>query len=146
MQRTNRARTPSLCPLAAGLAIALAFLATVEADARPQPGSPAVPSGATPVTTCDDGGPGSLREVYFNAVDGDTIDLTQLACSTITLTTGNALTNSLSAHNLTLIGPGPDGLTIDGALANRVLVHNGREDLHLIGLSIVNGSYSGTYG
>jgi hypothetical protein len=45
-------------------------------------GRPAAPAGAILVTTCNDGGPGSLRDAYFNAVDGDTIDLTQLACST----------------------------------------------------------------
>jgi len=156
MKRTSYARVPSLCPLAAGLAIAFAALATIEADARPQPGPvpshnvvvtpPPTPRGAIVVTTCDDGGPGSLREAYFNAVDGDTIDLTQLACSTISLSTGFALTNSGTAHNVTLVGPGRDGLTIDGALTNRVLVHNGEGDLHLIGLSIANGSYSGPYG
>jgi hypothetical protein len=157
MKRTSSARTPSLRPLAASLAIAFAVLATIEADARPQPRSvrpdhvvatpqPVAPRGAIVVTNCDDGGPGSLREAYFNAVDGDTIDLTQLACSTISLTTGIALTNSGATHNVTLIGPGRDELTIDGALTNRVLVHNGEGDLHLIGLSIANGSYSGPYG
>ena len=56
------------------------------------------------VTNCDDSGPGSLREAYFNAVDQDTIDLSQLSCSTISLTTG-ALTDSGAATSLTLIGP-----------------------------------------
>ena len=146
MKCTSSVRTPSLCPLAASIAIAFTVLATLEVDARPQPGAPAAPSGAIVVTTCADGGAGSLREAYFNALDGDTIDLTQLACSTISLTTGNALTNSPATHNLTLIGPGSDDLTIDGALSNRVLVHNGGGDLHLIGLTIANGSYSGYYG
>ena len=40
------------------------------------------------VTNCDDSGPGSLRDALNGASDGDIIDLTQLACSTISLTTG----------------------------------------------------------
>ena len=31
--------------------------------------------GALVVTNCDDSGPGSLREAYFNAIDQDVIDL-----------------------------------------------------------------------
>jgi hypothetical protein len=64
------------------------------------------------VTNCEDSGPGSLREaVEVLATDGDSIDLSGLACSTITLTSG-AITNT---HNgLYLVGPGADRLTIDG--------------------------------
>ena len=42
-----------------------------------------------PVTNClDDGSVGTLRSVIATAVDGDVVDLTQLTCSTITLTAG----------------------------------------------------------
>ena len=159
MKRSNVMRTPSLCPLAAGLAIAFAGgLAVADADARPQ--SPllpqraimAAPNSSPPgirgdivVTNCDDSGPGSLREAYFNAVDQDTIDLSQLSCSTISLTTG-ALTDSGAATSLTLIGPGKYDLTIDGGNSNRVFVHNGSGYLQMFGLSITGGSYSGPYG
>jgi hypothetical protein len=159
MKRTSSARTPLLCPLAASLAIAFtASPDVVWADGRAQLKHARVPPdiaalapppdlrGAVSVTNCDDGGPGSLREVYFNAVDGDTIDLTQLSCSTISLTTGIALTNSGAAHYVTLIGPGRDHLTIDGGNSNRVLVHNGEGYLRLIDLSITRGSYIGYYG
>jgi hypothetical protein len=159
MNCRNLVRTPSLRPLAAGLAIAFAgCLAVADADARPQPvlaplrGLIAAPNSPPPgvrgdivVTNCDDSGPGSLREAYFNAIDGDTIDLTQLSCSTISLTSG-ALTNSGTAENVTLEGPGKYDLTIDGGHSNRVLVHNGAEYLTLTGLSITAGSYAGEYG
>ncbi len=108
---------------------------------------PQTPQGGltTIVQNCDDSGPGSLRDAYFNAVDGETIDLSQLACSTITLTSG-ALTDSLSAAAVSLNGPGKYNLTIDGNHAGRVFVHNGSGELSLNGLTIANGSYSGTYG
>jgi hypothetical protein len=158
MKRRNVVRTPSLCPLAAGLAIAFAgCLAVAEVHARPQAplaqhrdiatlmSPPPGPRGAIVVTNCNDSGPGSLREAYFNAIDDDEIDLSQLDCSTITLTTG-ALTNSPSANNVILLGPGKYDLTIDGGNSNRVLVHNGSEYLQLLGLSVTGGSYSGPYG
>jgi hypothetical protein len=105
------------------------------------------PQGPPPVqvTNCDDSGPGSLREAYFNAVDGTTIDLTQLTCSTISLTTG-ALTNPPSAASVQLEGPGKYALTIDAGHNGRVLVHNGADTLSITGLTITNGSYSGIYG
>ena len=159
MKRRNLVRTPSLCPLAAGLAMAFAgFLAAAQVHARPQhvlapqrdvaaaPSSkPAGVHGAVVVTNCDDSGPGSLREAYFNAVDQETIDLSELSCSTISLTTG-ALTDSPSATNVALLGPGKYDLTIDGGNSNRVVVHNGSGYVQLLGLSVTGGSYNGPYG
>ena len=70
------------------------------------------------VTNCaDDGSPGTLRSVVDSAVDGDVVDLTQLTCSTITLTQGTIGTDFLSGHPvnyLTIQGPGRDVLTISG--------------------------------
>ena len=106
---------------------------------RPDGGPPIV------VTSCDDAGPGTLREAYFNAVDGDVIDLTQLTCSEISLTTG-ALTNSPSAAEVSLEGAGKYALTINGNNNGRVLVHNGTGTLTVYGLTISGGSYSGPYG
>src|SRR4029077_12119793 len=114
---------------------------TIAAPNSPPPGI----RGDIVVMNCDDSGPGSLREAYFNAVDHDVIDLSQLSCSTISLTTG-ALTDSLSAANVTLLGPGKYNLTIDGGNSNRVFVHNGSGYLQMFGLSITGGSYSGPYG
>ena len=71
-----------------------------------------------PVTSCaDDASPGTLRSVIDSAVDGDVVDLTQLTCSTITLTQGTIGTDFLSDHPvnyLTIQGPGRDALTISG--------------------------------
>src|SRR5688572_25442921 len=44
--------------------------------------NPTRPAGAIVVTNCDDAGPGSLRQAVVDAVDGDVIDLSSLACST----------------------------------------------------------------
>jgi len=41
-----------------------------------------------PVVNCDDSGLGSLRDVVAGAGSGDTVDMGQLSCSTITLTSG----------------------------------------------------------
>jgi len=148
MERSHRML--SVRPLAAALSIALAScfgLADVSARVEPAMGAAAPPAvrGSIPVTNCNDSGPGSLRDVYFNAIDEDVIDLSNVGCSTITLTTG-ALTNSPSADNVTLLGPGKYDLTIDGGNANRVLVHNGDGALNLVGLTVANGSYTGPYG
>jgi hypothetical protein len=97
------------------------------------------------VENCDDDGPGSLREAYFNAGDGAHIDMTQLTCSTITLTSG-PLTNAGTTSSVSLYGPGKYLLTIDGNHANRVLVHNGSGQLIVTGMTIAHGSYSGVYG
>jgi hypothetical protein len=61
------------------------------------------------VTNTADSGPGSLRAALDASANGDTIDLTGVS-GTITLTTGHLpVTNSL-----TIIGPGPENLAIDG--------------------------------
>lgn len=176
MNSETFARTPRRRPLAAALALAFALsavpawsnqrdtphgrlhdtadlrarLSALAPNARPSAALARLldpPAGPPPVTVtnCDDSGPGSLREAYFNAVDDTTIDLSQLTCSTITLTTG-VLTNSPSAANVSLQGPGKYELTIDAGHNGRVLVHNGSEQLTIAGLTITNGSYSGIYG
>ena len=71
------------------------------------------------VTTCADSGPGSLRE----AVDAHAmiIDMTTLACSTITLTTGQFVV----ANEITFKGPTSHALTIDANHNSRILIHYG---------------------
>jgi hypothetical protein len=81
--------------------------------------APAVPGSTIPVTSClDDGSDGTLRKAIQSASDGDTIDMTGLTCSLITLQSG-ALVSAVP--NLALVGPGLDALTIDGNNADRVL-------------------------
>ncbi len=104
----RRTPRPRLHPLAAVIALVLA----------------AVPAGAhaetLPVTSCaDDGSPGTLRSVVALAHDGDTIDMTQLACSTITLQQGQI--NPCDTSDLAIIGPGRDRLTIDGGGKSPIL-------------------------
>lgn len=76
------------------------------------------------VQNCNDNGPGSLREAYAGALDGDTVDLQQLACSTLTLTSGPLL-SAPSAGYVTLQGNPYTGITLDGNHAGRVLMHRG---------------------
>jgi hypothetical protein len=97
------------------------------------------------VTHCGDDGPGSLREAYANALDGAEIDLGQLACSTITLASG-AMVDDAAAASVRIRGPAKDSgrtLTISGAHADRVFVHNGEGVLALEDLSIEAGRRGG---
>jgi hypothetical protein len=83
------------------------------------------------VNTCDEtnvgsGTTGTLRYAAANAVSGDTIDLSTLACSTISLTTGGGGVVLLAQSDITLKGPGKDALSIDGNHQSRVLRHRQR--------------------
>ena len=60
------------------------------------------------VTNTSDSGVGSLRGVLASALDGDTIDFA--VTGTITLTSGALPINK----NITISGPDPDQLSIDG--------------------------------
>ena len=81
-----------------------------------RPYTPHRPAGTIAVTSCDDSGPGTLREAFTTAVTGDLIDLTTLGCSTISLTTGALVT---SVDDLTVQGPGAAALAIDAGGASR---------------------------
>ena len=88
------------------------------------------------VTNCDDDGEGSLRAVVAASASGDTIDLTALACSAITLQTGAIAVRLDSA---TIVGPSSHALAIDGNDYDRVLLHYGAGTLVLRNLTIRNG-------
>lgn len=103
---------------------------------RPAPQRPSTPGAILPVTNCAEDGPGSLRAAITVAEDGDTVDLTQLACSRISLRTGGI---EIDVDSLTLEGPGRDRLVIDGTRYDRVLVHPGNGALTVEGLTIENG-------
>lgn len=105
----------------------------------PLPVAPNRPAGTVTIENCDDGGAGSLREAFANAVSGDVIDLTQLDCSTISLTSG-ALTSGVDY--LTLEGPGADRLAIDAGGGSRAIALMGSYgELTIDGLTVRNGSY-----
>jgi hypothetical protein len=100
------------------------------------PAPPQRPAGTIPVTSCDDSGPGTLRDAVANAVSDDVIDLSQLSCSTISLTTGAM---SVLVTDLTIQGPGRDALTIDAARASGIFAHYGAGTLTIDGLTLTNG-------
>lgn len=116
-----------------------------------QPAAIAAPQGAQTwvVSSCaDDGSAGTLRSALQAAGEHDTIDLTALTCSTITLTGGPLDIGVLGSHqinDLTVLGPGRDALTIDGN-ADRVFLHGdfavGRGTLAISDLTIRNGRYT----
>jgi hypothetical protein len=72
--------------------------------------------GATswPVSNCNESGPGSLRAVIaaVTTVSGDTVDMSGLACSVVSLTTGEIV---VAQNALSIMGPGANLLTIDGS-------------------------------
>jgi hypothetical protein len=141
MNITTSRGLPRRLPLAGCLAIAFSI-----ANAN---GFDLLPAGATAqrpiqaprviVQNCDDSGAGSLRDSIQNAGEGDTIDLTQLACSTITLSSG-AIT--IFQNELTLDGPGPGLLTIDGDAAQQIIKDFGYTTLTIRGLTLTRGYLS----
>ena len=154
---SHPSRRPPLRPLAACFATLLAgsALAAAPLDTplggmaeplllqRPQWPSPLQPP--TPrapqdivVTNCFDNGAGSLREAVTNAVSGDIIDLTQLQCSNITLTTGAII---FGANQLAIHGPGRHALRIEGSTTvnDGLLVHLGFGTLIVEDVTLANG-------
>ncbi len=93
------------------------------------------------VNTCDEsnvgsGTTGSLRYAAASALSGDTIDMSTLACSTITLSSGAVV---LPQVDITLVGPGKDALTIGGS-NDRVFRHDGLGGtLRVEDLTVANG-------
>ena len=103
--------------------------------------SPRRPDGAAniPVTNCNDDGPGSLRDAVQNiAISGDTVDMTGLQCSTITLTSGAIIVGS---DDLTIVGPGTDmsSVTINANHDSEIFVHLGTGTLTLESMTVLNG-------
>jgi hypothetical protein len=92
-----------------------------------------------PVTSCaDDGSPGTLRSVIQAASNNDVIDMTQLACSTITLQQGQINTGNL--RDLTINGPGQDALTISGGGVSPILYFYGYNSTFVLrDLTIAHG-------
>jgi hypothetical protein len=100
------------------------------------------------VNTCDEGNfgnpgahTGTLRFAAMMAGTGDTIDLSQLTCSTISLKSGAIV---LTQDDITLQGPGRDQLVISGkygivAEHDRVFLHSGSGSLKIRDLSIQDG-------
>ncbi len=100
------------------------------------------------VNTCDQGYSGSLvthtgtlRFAATNAVSGDTIDLTNTGCSTISLTTGAVV---FAQNSITLNGPGMTQLTVTGKYngvveKDRIFTHTGTGTFAVNNLSVSKG-------
>lgn len=116
---TRRARPRSLVA-----ALALAFAGAAGIEGGPAAARAPASEGAIlwPVSNCNDAGAGSLRAVAAQAGDGDGIDLSTLACSTISVTSG-----AITLRDIALIGPGAAALAIDGAgnQGRRIFNHAG---------------------
>lgn len=138
----NATRSPSsprqmLRPHPLALCLASALLA-------PAGAAVAAPAGSTVlVENCDDAGAGSLRAAVAAASSGAEIDLSGLACGTITLTSG-AIT--VTAADLRLTGPGRKALAISGGDNDRVFDHSGTGTLSLTGLTLTHGKSAGDGG
>jgi len=156
------ARARRIAPLSMGIALALGAGAVHGAPAKftglqrqegavalrqqlrglmpPVPKTAASPAALRPVTSCaDDGGVGTLRAVVDAAGEGDTVDLSALTCSTITLVQGAI---PLLLNDVALVGPGANALAIDAAGNDRVLVHPGYGTLTVTALTLRNGAAS----
>lgn len=97
--------------------------------------SPDRPAATVPVSNCNDLGAGSLRAALNASVNGDIIDLSELTCSTITLTSGALYFNK----DISLTGPGAAALTISASYSSNVLSHFGSGTVLVAGLTIENG-------
>lgn len=129
-------RRPTLRPDPLALYLACALLA-------PPVAVLAAPTGAILVENCADSGAGSLRAAVAAAGSGAEIDLSGLACDTITLSSGAI---AVTAADLQLTGPGRQTLTISGGDVDRVFEHSGTGTLTLRGLSLTHGKSSGDGG
>lgn len=76
------------------------------------------------VQNCNDSGSGSLREAYLASGEGDVVDLRQLSCSTITLTSGELQSNGVQAY-VSIEGDPENRVTIDANHAGRAFQHAG---------------------
>ena len=121
--RLPRSRRHARRPLAACLAVALLSPA-------------ALVLAAPPVTHCNDAGDGSLRAAVAAAGNGDVIDLSGLACQTITLASA-VQTNGIA--DLTIRAGAAQNFAIAGSGTDRVFSHVGQGRLILENLALSNG-------
>ncbi len=88
------------------------------------------------VTSTADSGAGTLRAALTGATNGDTIDASGVS-GTILLTSGELLVT----NNLTIIGPGPNNLAVDGNAASSVFhIPHTNTVVSISGLTITNGA------
>jgi hypothetical protein len=97
--------------------------------------------GTRTVANTDDNGPGSLRQALTDANAGDVIDLSGVAGSTITLTSGSLTIGK----DVEIVGSEEGGIVIDGGGSYRVLdIASGV--VSLSDVTVSNGSVAGSGG
>ena len=121
---------PRITPNTSFIAIAVLLLCAVENSAR---------AATITVTNTNDSGAGSLRQALTDALDGDTINFA--VTGTIGLTSGELLVNK----SVTISGPGPGSLTVDGNANSRVFHIGSDKTVSIFGLTITDGNASGNY-
>ena len=143
--RPTSPHRPRTTVLAAAITLAATAHDVARAGAHGVDIAPAqAPQNQLFVTNCDDSGPGSLRDTIAGAASGDMIDLSNLTCSTITLTSG-AIEIPQDDLYLKYSGEGGTPPTIDGNFHDRVFHHTGTGTLKIVGLTITDGKYDNTY-
>jgi len=123
--------------LAACLAVALGAAAGSLVAPAPTVAAPLASGSTFLVTNCNDSGGGSLRNAVSMAVSGDTVDLSGLSCSTITLTTGaiiSVVKDISIVNNATATGT-----NIDANFKGQAILHTGTGSLTLKGLTVEHG-------
>jgi hypothetical protein len=89
------------------------------------------------VTNTNDSGPGSLRQALVDAHDGDFINFAPaLNGQTITLTGGELLVDK----SITILGPSPANVTVNGNGVNRVLHVGSSTTVSITGVTVTGGS------
>ena len=87
------------------------------------------------VTSTADSGAGTLRSALASVADGDTIDVTGVH-GTILLTGGQLVVS----NSVTILGPGPANLAVDGNAASRVFHIANGVTVTIASLTITNGN------
>jgi len=105
---------------------------------RRDDGSKARPAITCTVTSTADSGPGTLRDCLASAAD--TIDATGVS-GTILLTSGELQIT----HDVTINGPGPANLAVNGNATSRVFHVFAGVTASTSGLTVANGFASGPY-
>lgn len=109
------------------------------------PTASAAPSGSTlVVANCNDSGVGSLRDAVGLAVSGDTVDMSQLGCNSITL--GSEIVSTVD--DLTLKGAptsnfGAPAISAGAGNTDGLLRHTGQGLLTIENLTLVGGQRVG---
>lgn len=99
-------------------------------------------AGTIQVLNCANSGGGSLRDAVATASSGDTIDLSQLSCTNINLTSGEI---PIPDASLTIKGKPGTGLQgpkpqINGLVSSRIFNHTGTGTLTLRNVYVINGA------